>query len=331
MENIKWGIIGCGDVTEVKSGPAFKQIKNSELIAVMRRNGELAQDYAQRHHVPKWYDQADDLINDPEVNTIYIATPPDTHALYAIKAMKAGKAVYVEKPMARNYEECREMIRVSEETGIPLITAYYRRSLPMFLKVKELIDADEIGKPLLVNIRFYRSPAPEDLQKENLPWRVIPEISGGGYFVDLASHTLDFLDYLFGSITEVQGFALNRAGLYPAEDTVTATFRFESDVIGNGAWCFCASNNVDVDYVEIVGEKGRLRFSMFKFSPIILKAPGEEREFYYEKPTHVQLHHLRTVVDQLQGKGPCPSSMYSASRTNRVIDQILSNYYSPKK
>ena len=105
-KEIAWGIIGVGDVCEIKSGPAFNSIEGSKLVAVMRRNAALAQDYAQRHSVPKWYDDADALINDPEINAIYIATPPDTHQFYTLKAAKAHKIVYVEKPMARNYKEC---------------------------------------------------------------------------------------------------------------------------------------------------------------------------------------------------------------------------------
>ncbi len=327
MDKIKWGIIGCGEVTEVKSGPAFQQIEHSELIAVMRRNGIFAQDYAQRHKIPKWYDQADKLINDPDINAIYIATPPQFHASYAIQAMNAGKAVYVEKPMGINHQECQQMIDVSEKTGVPLFVAYYRRSLPAFLKIKELIDNGEIGNPLIVNIRLFRPASPADHDEEDLPWRVIPEISGGGYFVDLASHTLDFLDYVLGPIKEVRSFALNRAGLYPAEDTVAASFLFESGVAGNGSWCFCAAENTDVDYVDIIGDQGRLRFSIFKPNPILLKTPKGEREFYFEKPTIIQAHHLQTIVDQLRGKGTCPSDMYSAARTSWVMDEVLSPYY----
>ena len=199
---IKWGIIGCGNVTEVKSGPAFNLVKGSELVAVMRRNTAKAKDYAARHNVPRWYDEAEKLISDHEVNAIYVATPPGSHAEYAIKAMKAGKAVYVEKPMAANYSECLEMIKVSEQTGSPLFVAYYRRSLQGFLKVKDLIETNMIGKPLHFSIRFLSPPRSDDFKKP-LPWRVIPEISGGGYIYDLGSHQLDVIDYFFGPITDV--------------------------------------------------------------------------------------------------------------------------------
>lgn len=182
IDKVRWGIIGVGDVTEKKSGPAFYKTVHSELKAVMRRNAEKAAGYASRHNVSKWYTDATSLINDEEVDAVYIATPPDSHARYAIETMKAGKPVYVEKPMARNYGECLEMLKVSEETGIPLWVAYYRRTLPAFLKVKELIETGAIGKPLVVNIRLHKA-RPERFQKpEEMHWHVFPEISGGGYF-----------------------------------------------------------------------------------------------------------------------------------------------------
>ena len=137
---IKWGFIGCGEVTRYKSGPAFQKIENSEVVAVMSRNGDKAKNYAKEHGIAKWYDDAQKLINDPEVNAVYIATPPSSHANYAIMAMQAGKPVYIEKPMAVTYEECCRINRTSEETGVPCFVAYYRRYLPYFLKVKELIE-----------------------------------------------------------------------------------------------------------------------------------------------------------------------------------------------
>ena len=235
LEEVKWGLIGCGNVTEVKSGPPLQLTPHSSLVAVMRRNATLAEDYARRHNVPRWYSNADELINDPEVNAIYVATPPDTHLEYAIKAMRAGKPVYVEKPMARNYAECLEMVKVSEETGIPLFTAYYRRTLPAFLKVKELLEAMAVGKIRLVNVRYY-CPAENESEFKVASWRYRPEISGGGLLFDLASHTLDFLDFIFGPIERVRANALNQSHLYPAEDLVAANWVHDSGVAGTGTW-----------------------------------------------------------------------------------------------
>jgi predicted dehydrogenase len=218
MKTVNWGIIGCGDVTEHKSGPAFNLIEGSKLVAVMRRNATKAMDYAQRHNVPKWYTCVDDLIKDPDVNAIYVATPPDTHAKYTIAALNAGKPVYVEKPMALNFQQCQEMIAASEKNKQPLFVAYYRRALPGFLRVKELIDDGAIGDIRLINISLYQAPKEQDFEPADLPWRVDPEIAGGGYFFDLASHQLDYLDFLFGPAKVVSSIASNQAKLYAAED-----------------------------------------------------------------------------------------------------------------
>src|SRR5688572_24172550 len=225
MRTIRWGIIGCGDVTEVKSGPGFQKAHHSTLVAVMRRNEMLAKDYAERHGVSRWYDDAAKLIHDPEVDVVYIATPPSSHKQYTLMAAKAGKPVYVEKPMALNFAECQEMIAACKTAGVPLFVAYYRRALPRFLKIKELVDSEAIGQVRFVSVTLHEPASKENVDAAALPWRVVPEISGGGLFVDLASHTLDFLDYVFGPIASVQGCAANQGGRYEAEDIVTGSFQ----------------------------------------------------------------------------------------------------------
>src|SRR5690606_19456944 len=110
MEEIRWGMIGAGDVTELKSGPAFSKVSGSKLVAVMRRDLEKDKDYASRHKVGTWYTDAQALIDDPDINAIYIATPPDSHAEYAIRALKAGKYVYVEKPMVLTSKEAERVV-----------------------------------------------------------------------------------------------------------------------------------------------------------------------------------------------------------------------------
>ena len=325
MERIRWGIIGCGSVTETKSGPAFQKIENSELVAVMRRSGEKAEDYARRHGVPRWYDDAEQLIADPDVDAVYVATPPSSHAEYAIEAIRAGKPVYVEKPMARNYAECEQLIAASEQAGVPLFVAYYRRCLPAFLKVKELVDSGAIGDVRLVTLSLF-SHAKEEGPDE-LPWRVLPEISGGGHFFDLGSHQLDYLDYLFGPIASVQGHAANQVSLYPAEDAVCAHFAFESGVLGSGAWCFTVAPNQRLDRIEILGSRGRIAFSTFDVTPVLLETEDSVREFPSPPPEHVQQPLVQTVVDELLGRGSCPSTGRTAARTSRVMEQIVSDYY----
>jgi predicted dehydrogenase len=323
VRRIRWGIIGCGNVTEVKSGPGFQKATNSALVAVMRRNGALAEDYARRHGVPKWYSNAQALINDPEVDAVYIGTPPDMHQEYTLAVAAAGKPVYVEKPMAMNHHQCQSMIAACRAAGVPLWVAYYRRRLPRFLKVKELIEADAIGAPRAVTVRFYRDwkqPA-----TGQLPWRVQPEIAGGGFFVDLAAHTLDYLDYFLGPIVHVQGNATNQGGYYRAEDTVAGSFVFAAGVQGTGIWCFDSYHRVDE--TEIIGAKGKLTFSSFGTEPIRLTTTAGITDFPEPTPEHVQQPLIQSIVDELNGIGQCPSTGASAARTNWVMDQMLQNYY----
>ncbi len=326
LKEVKWGLIGCGDVTEVKSGPPLQLTPHSSLVAVMRRNGALAKDYARRHNVPRWYIDADELIRDPEVNAIYVATPPDAHLEYAVKAMLAGKPVYVEKPMARSYAECLEMNKVSEETGIPLYTAYYRRTLPAFLKVKELVDENAIGAVRLVNVRLY-APAENELESQVAPWRYLPEISGGGLLFDLASHTLDFLDFVFEPIEKVRANALNQAHLYPAEDLVLANWVHKSGIAGSGIWCFTTSDKNNLDEVEIIGDQGRILFSTFKSVPVILDNNTVHQEFQFERPKHVQSLLMQKIVASLRGEGESPSTGITGARTSRVMDEMVRSYY----
>lgn len=321
MRTIRWGIIGCGDVTEVKSGPALQKATNSALVAVMRRNGALARDYAERHGVPRWYADADALIHDPEVDAVYVATPPDSHKDYTLRAALAGKPVYVEKPMALNFDECQAMVQACRDAGVPLFVAYYRRALARFLKIKELVDTGALGEVRFVNITLHQPLSPAELSPDTLPWRVRPEVAGGGHFVDLAAHMLDFLDYVFGPIRQVQGFAANQAGRYPAEDIVTGSFVFASRVQGTGVWCFNAYDRRD--HTEIVGSRGKLAYATFDASPLVLTTSEGRTEMTVDYPAHIQQPLIQTIVDSLNGAGACPSTGESGARTTWVMEQML--------
>jgi predicted dehydrogenase len=327
---INWGIIGCGNVTEVKSGPAFNKVKGSRLAAVMRRDASLAEDYARRHKVPKYYTNAMDLINDEEINAVYVATPPGSHAEYGIASIKAGKPVYIEKPMALNYHECIEINKASEKHGVPVFVAYYRRTLPGFLKVKDLLEKGIIGKVLFVQMQLFKSPSADE-KAGKLPWRVDPSVSGGGHFFDLGSHQLDYLDFIFGPIREVKSIASNYGGYYKAEDFVSAAFTFPGGVTGTGTWCFSASPESSRDTIEIIGDKGVLKFSTFDFVPIVVKNGSGTHEFINERPEHVQYYLIEKIVEFLEGKGSVPSTGISASRTAKIMDLIVSEYYNEKK
>ena len=322
-KEIRWGFIGCGEATERKSGPAFGMIDRSRVVAVMRRNAEKAADYARRHGVPKWYTDPVELVSDPEVNAIYIATPPSTHATYAIMAMKAGLPVYVEKPLAADYEDCCRIMRMSEVTGVPCFVAYYRRYLPYFQKVFDMVKKGAVGKVLNVQIHFAVPPRDLDYNRSNLPWRVQADIAGGGYFYDLAPHQIDLLQQMFGPIVEASGFKANRGGLYTTEDTVSACFRFADGLPGSGSWCFVADETSREDNSFIIGDGGKLRFSVFTYDPIILYNTSGRQYFQPENPEHVQLPLIQNVVEHLQDKAVCQCDCVSATPVNWVMDRIL--------
>jgi len=320
---INWGIIGVGNVCEIKSGPAFNIVKDSSLVAVMRRDELKVKDFAQRHNVAKWYINADDLINDPEINAVYVATPPHKHKEYTIKALEAGKPVYVEKPMALNFHEAQEMVNVSKKTGIPLFVAYYRRWFPYFLKIKELLDSETLGKILAINLTNILPARKEDFDLNKPPWHLIPKISGGGYFFDLACHQLDILDFLLGPVENVSGQYTNRAGYYWVEDTLSANLKFESGVLAACVWSYVGDKNNSLDRIEIFGTKGMVTFSISSNTPIYLKVGKKEEIFRFEKPKHVELPMIEKVVGSLLGTDSFSSNMKSAARTNLVMDKIM--------
>ncbi|MBQ0090815.1 MAG: Gfo/Idh/MocA family oxidoreductase [Prevotellaceae bacterium] len=323
IKQIKWGFIGCGEVTEKKSGPAFNLIEGSQVVAVMSRTLEKAESYAKRHNIRKWYNDAQELIDDTDVNAIYIATPPSTHATFAIMAMKSGKPVYVEKPLSSNYDECVRINRISEKTGVPCFVAYYRRYLPYFQKVKELVNNGVIGDAINVQIRFSVPPRDLDYNSTNLPWRVQPDIAGGGYFYDLAPHQIDLLQCIFGPILEAKGYSSNRGRLYKTEDTVSACFRFANGLPGSGSWCFVGHESAKEDRIEIIGNKGRLLFSVFNYDPITLYTESGKEEIKVENPSYVQLPLIKLVVEHLQGLSICTCDSVSATPANWVVDRIL--------
>lgn len=324
MKTINWGFIGCGEVTEKKSGPAFSEVEGSHVEAVMSRSEAKARLYAERHHIRKWYTDAQELIDDPDVNAVYIATPPSSHATFAIMAMRAGKPVYVEKPLAASYEDCVRVNRISEQTGVPCYVAYYRRYLPYFQKVKEIVHAGTIGTVTNVQIRFSVPPRELDYgSQQSLPWRLQPDISGGGYFYDLAPHQLDLLQDIFGIIVKAHGYCANRAHLYEAEDTISACFRFENGLVGSGSWCFVGHESAKEDSIEIIGEKGMLAFSVFNYHPIRLVTSEGTTSIVVPNPPYVQLPIICNVIEDLQGTSVCTCTSVSATPTNWVMDRIL--------
>lgn len=312
---IRWGIIGCGDVCEVKSGPGFQKAVGSELVAVMRRDGAKAADYARRHNVPRWYDDADKLIADAEVDAVYIATPPSTHLEYALKVAHAKKPCLVEKPMARNGAECRAMVDAFSEAKMKLFVAYYRRALPVFVEARRLLESGAIGTLTNVSHRFF-SPA----HRREQGWRVDPEVSGGGLFLDLGSHAINALQWIVGPFEHVVGNASRIRSGSPVEEVVTLQWS-NGTALGTGQWNFASDHSEDT--IELVGTDGRLAWSCFGKGDLTLSRSASVQVTSHPNPPHVHQPLIQSIVDELSGKGMCPSDAISGMRTNEIMDVAL--------
>ena len=320
MEMIRWGIIGCGNVTEVKSGPAFNLVQNSKLLAVMRRDQQLLQDYAVRHKVPLTFTNASELIQHPEIDAIYIATPPDVHEQYAIEALRAGKNVYVEKPMATSVEACLNMQLEANKSNGKIVIAHYRRSLPLFLKVKELLANNFIGKVKEVNIIMHKNAAPKQYYENN--WRVNKESAGGGLFYDLAPHQIDLVFYFFGTAISYQGKAFNTAGLYDVEDNVKGSILLQNDIQFKGEWNFAMEQGEEKDEFIITGDLGVIKFSVFGFT-INIEKDNKVEVIEFEAPKHIQQNHIEKVVQYFLGKGENPCTVEEAIKSMQVMESFV--------
>ena len=322
MEPIRWGIVGCGDVTEVKSGPGFQKADGSALVAVMRRDGEKATDYARRHGVANAYDRAEDLIQDPEVDAVYIATPPSSHCELALRVAAAGKPCLVEKPMALNHAECQRMVAAFQSRRVPLWVAYYRRALPRFLIVRDRLRQQAIGRVTSVHVQV---TAPLVTGADATNWRVDPATGGAGIFFDLASHCFDLLDFLIGPITRVSGQAINTAGAYRAEDVTVAAFEFDLGVVGTGVWNFNAPAKSDT--ITFIGSDGELTTPVFSDTAVVVTRGSAQIVEEVRNPPHVHQPLIQTIVNELGGNGRCESTGESAARTSWVMDQCVAHYY----
>lgn len=321
MQEIRWGILGCGDVTEVKSGPAFNLVPNSKLVAVMRRDAAKAEDYARRHGVPKWYSDAGQLIDDPEVDAVYIATPPLQHEEYTIRALAAGKPVYVEKPMALNAAAADRMRAAAEQYQTKLSVAHYRREQPMFLKIKQLIDAAVIGEVRFVQLKMLQPQDSNIIANSATNWRIDPAISGGGLFHDLAPHQLDLMIYFFGEPQNSSGLGTRQLSDGTADDLVVGQVQFKNGVVFNGTWCFSVAAVDRTDICEIYGSKGKISFQVFG-NKITLVNGGDEEEFIFEPIPHVEQPMIEKVTQYFLGRIGNPCSAEQAILSMQLMDSF---------
>ena len=318
MNTINWGIIGCGDVAEVKSGPAFQKVKNSKLIAVMRRNTEKAKDFAQRHQVPFWYDSVDELLKNQLINAVYIATPPSTHLELVKKCLLAKKFIYLEKPMTLNFAEAEELDKIVAEND-KLVIAHYRRRLPAFEKVKELIDSNSIGKIVFADIQILQSKKNNIIAKTATNWRLKPEISGGGYFHDIAPHQIDLMYHYFGEIDKAKGFSSSSSENNNVDDVVNGIIEFKNGIQFRGIWNFNVSEKDVKDECKVYGEKGTITFSFFG-EKVFLSTNEHEEVFNFTNPKHIQQPMIAETVNYFLDREKNPCSIKEGLTVMKTMD-----------
>lgn len=317
-EVLRWGIIGCGDVVKRKSGPALLQAERSEIKAVMRRNLSKAQKYASEHKISVATDEPQKVIEDPEIDVLYVATPPNSHKKYAISGAKAGKDVVVEKPMGLDADEAKQMIGVCESEGVELFVAYYRRFYPQVQKFQDLLDKGEIGEPVQGYVRISFAP-PEDPG-----WREEPEISGGGWFVDVASHRLDLLTFLLGSVDRAHGVVTSFESGNHLEDAVTLSLKFDSGAQASVQGDFYTNRPADELYIH--GTKGTL-YTDDLTEPKVLLDERKQKKYEFESlpATHSGL--VKHVEDVLLDEAPNKSSGEDGLVTEKVLDNAIRDHY----
>jgi len=323
MEDIRFGIIGCGDVTEKKSGPAFNKVKGSKLIMVMRRDEEKLKDYARRHHIEKFSTDYTMLLKDAEVDAIYIATPPKWHHFYVLEAARYKKAIYVEKPMAMTVAECEEMIQICKEYEVPLFVAYYRRGQEKFNKVKALMTEGAIGELRSFHYVFSCKTPETDM---NRAWLLKKEEAGGGLLYDIGSHMLDIILYFFGEVKQIHGYSSNQSHVYDVHDNTSGMIVFESGVSGSLQLTF----NCDTkeDKLVILGSEGKIELSIMSNEPVLLTRKNAVETLEFEDLEHVQQPFIQRVVDCLHHKITMDTTGIDGLKTQRVLeilDQDKSN------
>lgn len=317
MKNIVWGMIGCGDVTEVKNGPGIYLANNSTLKAVTNRTIEKAQDWVNRHQHGMVYDTVDAILSDPEIDIVYIATTPDKHVEYAVKCAEAGKHCLIEKPLALSYEEGFIIKEAFDAAGKKAFVAFYRRSLNRFNKIAELMKDGTIGAIEAVNVvRFVK--AVEDAEA----WRMNPEISGGNIFTETDIHVLDYICSLMGEVEEYNVIKniFNKSN--KVFDSLCMNIRFQNGVIGSGQWLY--NCKTELDRIEIIGENGIIRFDFFNNkSPISVITEAGQTDYVIEDSQFVGLNMEQAIVNELNGIGRFSGDVDTALKTLKITADIL--------
>lgn len=266
MGVINWGLLGAGDIVRKRVLPAMLSLENCHPLAVTRGRSDRAEEFAAANGIERAYTSLGEMLADSDVHAVYIASPVHLHAEHAIAAAVAGKHILCEKPMALTAGECREMIAAADSNGVTLGVAYYRRFYPVVRRIKQLIDAGEIGRPVIVHISTFErfDPAPDDPRR----WFIEKEKSGGGPMMDFGCHRIEVLLNLFGPVERVE--SLNSNVLYErnVEDTSAALMKFASGPTATLTVTHAAADSRDS--VDIFGTEGAIHVANLNAGEVVI-------------------------------------------------------------
>jgi predicted dehydrogenase len=273
MTHLRWGLIGCGDIARKRIAPAFRDLPNCELVAVSRADFAKAESFAHEFGARHWYQKWEDLVADEEVDAVYIATPVHLHAAQAIAAADAGKHVLTEKPMGLSVDECDRMIDACDANQVRLGVAYYRRFYPVIERIKALLDADAIGRPVLAQINAFEWFAPEPSNPRS--WLLNKTFSGGGPMFDFGCHRIEVFSRLFGPVTSVKAMTGNTVFEREVEDTATALMSFANGVQASLTVTHAAREPQDT--LRIFGTEGSLHVEVLNLGALVIRDRDGER------------------------------------------------------
>ncbi|MBI1791249.1 MAG: Gfo/Idh/MocA family oxidoreductase [Acidobacteria bacterium] len=307
---LDWIVVGIGDITTKRVIPAIQAEPRSRLYGIVTRNPAKAKPYP----VERVWTDLGEALRDPAPGAVYVATPVALHAPQTISALRAGKHVLCEKPVAMNYAQAAEMVRVAREVSRILGIAYYRRMYPKLQRARELLAAGIAGRPVLAEINCHDWFQDEDGRRS---WLLDPRLSGGGPLYDIASHRIDVLNFLFGRPVKVSGHLANVVHQSPVEDAATVLIDYESGVRGvvDVRW----HSRIPRDEFRIVGTEGEMLLTPLT-GPKLVYPGGVE-----ELPSHKNLHYpcvenfVSAVLDGAHLYASGESSIWTDWVTERVM------------
>lgn len=319
---IRWGLVGTGAIAQKRVGPALIQANHSQLVAVCDVVESAARDFGVSFQVPAVYTSLEELLANPEIDAVYLATPVFLHAAQAKQALRSGKHVLVEKPMALTVAEGQEMIQVARETGHTLATAYYRRFYPKVKRAQRLIEDGTLGQVIMVVSVYHTwyNPAPGAPGS----WRAQKAKAGGGVLWDMGSHRFDLLVGLFGMPDQIWATTDTQVHGYGVEDTAVVYLK-----LGNGVRCVSTwqwNSQAWVDHLSIIGTRGKIVLEPVD-SPNFTLYIGQERSQERQDetiplPENVHLPMIQDFIDAIrQGKEPLETGE-EGLKTTRILAAI---------